>query len=350
MLLPRPITPSLLRAELGRLGCLVTERTLRSWRTKGLLPPLKPRGRGRGRGKENYWQSPKIIEQAAVVDELMKRNIPNDEARLIIWLLGFSVKADRVREAWLSCLGKLKIKLELKRTGIVKRRGSEFAAIEDELSALTAKFVPKLAAQFGLDRHQSAEILISLFGLTFERGYFPDTDFRFELTDLIAHANIIAADQLELKSADHFTVITKFIRDHISFKPVHSTVASASDSDFNHTHRRWRGLLKSVPRAIPELADDEASKFVAVGFGRLIAPVIMQFIRGGRTPQIDQSIAEITELIARSELAGIIGEMIRGNDIGPLDKMPFGQLFATLRTLGNIWDYHGFPFGMRPSK
>ena len=351
MRLPRPISPSELKVELCRRGHAVSERALIDWRQKGMLPLLQSRGRGQGKGKKYYWWSPRIIDHAAGVDELMKLNVPNDEARLIIWLSGFPVRAEKIREAWLSRLGKLETKLDLEKREIIEDRGSEFTAVEDEISALTAKYARKLAVQFGLDRDQSAQILIDLFGLIFKQGYSPDIDFPIETIDLIAQAKIIPPpDQLELKPTEHIAVITKFIRDHMSFSAVNSTVASTSDIGFNHAHRRWRRFLRILSRAMPDLADDKSGKFLAAGFGRLMVPVIIQLNRDGRTGQIDQSITIITQLITQTELAGIIGKIIQGNNIGPPDIMALGQLSAALLTLGNVWDYHDFPFAVLATK
>lgn len=345
MQLPRPITPSTLQDELLRRGRAVSSRALIDWRRMGLLPKLLSRGRGRGRGKENYWRSPKIIEQTILVDELMKLNIPNDRARLIIWLLGFPIKAHKVREAWLSSLGKLAHKQEAVRQKLIQKRESEFPEIEDELSALTAQFVRRVTVQFGMDRDQSAQILIYLFGLSFRRGYFPDIGLLHDLTAFIGKTGTIPSKQLEQEPEREFNIIVKFIGGRMSFSAVLNSVESAADIDFNHAHRRWRKLLKLVQRAIPELAD---KKYAAVGFGRLIVPVIMQLIGDGRTSQIDRSIGAITELIPRTELAGIIGELLLGNDIGQMEKMALGYLSATLGILGDIWDHHDFPFAVKP--
>jgi hypothetical protein len=42
-------------AELQSRGYHATERQLRDWRAKGLLPPLDLRSRGRGLGISRHW-------------------------------------------------------------------------------------------------------------------------------------------------------------------------------------------------------------------------------------------------------------------------------------------------------
>lgn len=336
----------MLEAQLRQRGRAVSARALVDWRQKGLLPQLQSRGRGRGRGKHNYWRSPKIIDQAILIGELMELNFPNDEALIIIWLLGFSVKPDRVRDAWLSRLKKLENKLDLERKKIIEDQEVGFIATEDEFSALTAKYARKLAEHFGFDLDQSAEILINLFGLIFKLGYVPDIDFLSGLAALVAPVLTMPPDQLEMILAKDFNATIKFVRDRMSFPAVYRSVALASNVNLTHAHRRWRTLLKFAPHVLPEAAGDKASKFALAGFGRLIMPVIAEFIRGGQTRQIDQTIAAIAELITRTDLAGIIGVLLRRNNIGPMDQIAVGYVSAALQNLGNIWRHRGFPFAV----
>jgi len=73
-------------AELQERGYHVTERQLRDWRAKGLLPRLHRRSQGRGLGILRYWEDNEVIlSQAMAVCDLLQRNGRTKWVPLGLW-------------------------------------------------------------------------------------------------------------------------------------------------------------------------------------------------------------------------------------------------------------------------
>jgi hypothetical protein len=96
-------------AELQSRGYHVTERQLRDWRAKGLLPALNLRSRGRGRGVVRHWgDKERILSQAMTVCDFLDRNGRAKWALLGLWFAGYEVKLETVRGLWLESLARTK--------------------------------------------------------------------------------------------------------------------------------------------------------------------------------------------------------------------------------------------------
>jgi hypothetical protein len=94
------------------LGVTLSARQVSSWRRVGLLPdfdlPARGRGRGLGRIPGSWLGGGKVIEQALAVNELLSRSCRVEDAYLPLWLLGYDVPADRVRDSLLWPLGHIR--------------------------------------------------------------------------------------------------------------------------------------------------------------------------------------------------------------------------------------------------
>lgn len=91
-------------AVLWRSGRPVTERALRDWVEKGLLPPRRRVGRGRGQGVAWVWTDRAIVRQAAIVDDLLTWHGRVATAGLPLWVLGYDVPVEAVRGQLLAFL------------------------------------------------------------------------------------------------------------------------------------------------------------------------------------------------------------------------------------------------------
>src|SRR5579862_6336362 len=101
------ISQTQLVAELQSRGYHVTERQLRDWRAKGLLPPLNLRSRGRGLGVVRNWgDNERILSQAITVCDFLDRNGHAKWALLGLWFAGYEVKLETVRGLWLESLAR----------------------------------------------------------------------------------------------------------------------------------------------------------------------------------------------------------------------------------------------------
>jgi hypothetical protein len=88
-----------LAAELARVG--VSDDQFRRWRGDGLLP--EPDRHSCGSGSVAVYER-SIIEQAAVVKELMRRYRRKDQVALGLFAMGWPIDIDRVRRAYLAWL------------------------------------------------------------------------------------------------------------------------------------------------------------------------------------------------------------------------------------------------------
>ena len=349
-MLPHLVTVIQIRSELCRHGYIVEERTLVSWRAKGVLPPLRSRGRGRRQGKLYFWRSPGIVDHALAVCRLRALKYPNDEIRLILGLAGFPVTPRSVHEAWLSCLGKLEFNLAKKRSKEIVRRGSDFPQIEDEISALTVGYVRELAAHFHLDQKEIAQLVIDFFGLIFRSGYWVDDEGVLDglpsLFPFIKTRFKYLYRELQIQDAlfeDHL----RFITNYCSFAAVKAVVSSTTEAELRSGCRRWRAILRIFRDRLDQLCvDRELQTFIGAGFGRILVPVMMLLIQHGKVSQIDATIREVSHFCSRHDFIKIFDRLARDNRIDEADKLALAQLVGTLSI---IWDHKGFPFSLSPS-
>src|SRR4051794_9993494 len=89
---------------LRRSGRPVTDRALRDWVAKGLLPARHRVGRGQGRGVDWVWCEPDIIRWAAAVHDLLRWHGRVRSTWLPLWALGFDVPVAEVRAQFLAFL------------------------------------------------------------------------------------------------------------------------------------------------------------------------------------------------------------------------------------------------------
>jgi hypothetical protein len=98
------LTQDELVAELHRRGYSdITARRVADWRVHDLLPPFNMIGGGRGQRKgreQSRWMDRDlVINQAIRVCELLPNYRSLDELRVPLWMLGYPVPADQVRQA-----------------------------------------------------------------------------------------------------------------------------------------------------------------------------------------------------------------------------------------------------------
>jgi hypothetical protein len=98
------LTQKALVAEMHRLGHYdVTERQVADWRRNDLLRPFDALGKGRGqhRGREcSSWSNGEaVLNQALWVRELIQIYGSVEDVYLPLWVLGYLVPLERVREA-----------------------------------------------------------------------------------------------------------------------------------------------------------------------------------------------------------------------------------------------------------
>ena len=342
MHLPRRITPRELRTELANAGRSVTLRTLRLWRTQGLLPPVIPEARkGYRRGRGQVWRSPSLLAQAATADRLRALNYPNDEARLFLWCAGFSVQPSNVRSAWLSRLGKIGLHLKKKRAAAVDKNNGPLLNKEDEAVALVSGGAGKLAKHFGLDRNLAIDSSVALFGIVFDEESPPDADLLYNLTDMLGSALQTSFGQDAPMVANEFARLLTFMRRTVTFDAVAALVSSASDADLCHTHRRWRWLVRIFKAIFPEIATDEKGQLIAMRAARTYFPIVVHLAHERKLDRLDQTLAQIDRFVAERDIRAMFGAALSKDGMSEGQKKDLATLVCRL---SEIWQYRRFPF------
>jgi len=138
------MTPSQLVDEMNRRGYDVSERRLRDWRDKGLLPALTTREKGRGLGRQFCWEDREILNRAITVYELLakRERFPNAHY-LELWFTGYAADYDVVRKTWLSSLR------STEQAWLNGASGSD--GIEDALAPSSALIGRKISVEEGLE-------------------------------------------------------------------------------------------------------------------------------------------------------------------------------------------------------
>ena len=103
------LTESGLILELDKLGVGgISKRKIAEWRKEALLPDFDIFGRGRGKGRgrtESVWEhSDLVIEQAKWIQRMRAGGIPHENLHLNLWMLGYSIDPEDVRESLLEPL------------------------------------------------------------------------------------------------------------------------------------------------------------------------------------------------------------------------------------------------------
>lgn len=99
----KPMTSADLMAELEGIGITRSARTLESWRSKGLLPPMTRKGQGRGSGARWFWEGD-VVDQAVAADYLLSVYRRTDVVVYGLWVSGFDVAPEAVRKNWLNLI------------------------------------------------------------------------------------------------------------------------------------------------------------------------------------------------------------------------------------------------------
>jgi len=230
-------------AELKERGYDVTERQVRDWRVKGLLPPLNSRGRGRALGVLRYWESDEIIlSQAMAVRDLLDRNGRTSWVPLGLWFAGFEVSLGTVRTLWLQSL--VRTRKEWLGTALSKEE------CEDAIGALSPRLVKGLSGQpWAKNVHLPWTRLEPLLVEALNAFFNPDPDAEIAIDKQIAdtvralmHQNPADHRCSEFVGVPELEKWLDFIRRNFSMDAMREIIATATDEDLAMAHNRWRSV------------------------------------------------------------------------------------------------------------
>jgi hypothetical protein len=175
------LTQDELLAELHRRGYNdMTERQVADWRRKDLLPPFDVtgggRGRRRGRERSSWSDGESVLDQALWVRELLQIYRSVESVRLRLWMLGYPIPLERVREA----LGEPLNEIANGIADAIENEARASGEIEDVIEEAAYNHVEEMrragAEALQMPQH-SLEAFLNVF---FNQGY-DLTDGAFEL-------------------------------------------------------------------------------------------------------------------------------------------------------------------------
>lgn len=272
-------------AVLQRAGYPITERQLRDWIDKEVLPHPTDHGRGQGKGKVYTWSDRTIIKQAAMVWELLcwygrMRPLP-----FMLWLLGFELPLSVVRQQVLQWVdGGIEQVLE----GVDLQDAEQIA---DRLSALAVQAHQRQRRQASIHERAAQEELLELYlNIRFNPFYTPsETALRQMLQELSStqqfHTRrgetVPPEPPLEVAQA-----ILQFLQQHLSQQCVAQAVSAASDAQLQQAREDFGRMLQMLDKLVAHRLHPQEYwqefKYTLVGnLGRFVIPFMLTLRREG---------------------------------------------------------------------
>jgi hypothetical protein len=300
------VSQTQLVAELKERGYDVTERQVRDWRVKGLLPPLNSRSRGRALGVLRYWESDEIIlSQAMAVCDLLDRNGRTKWVPLGLWFAGFKVSLGTVRTLWLESL--VRTRKEWLGTALSKEE------CEDAIGGLCPRLAKRLSDQpWARNAHLTWTRLEPLLVEALNAFFNPHSDTEFAIDKQLADAaraliyhNRAECECSEFVSESELEKWLDFIRRNFSFSAMLKIIPEATDDDLTAAHNRWRAVcevfkLLSASASGGTLSDDLRllGRRAAIQFGGLCIFGLLLLGRSGKGQLLDSRLEEARTTLA----------------------------------------------------
>ncbi len=300
------VSQTQLVSELQERGYHVTERQVRDWRAKGLLPPLNSRSRGRGLGVLRYWEGNEIIlSQAIAVSDLLDRNGRTRWVPLGLWFAGFEVNLGTVRTLWLESL--VRTRKEWLGTALSKEE------CEDAIGGLCPRLAKGLSDQpWARNAHlpwtRLEPLLVEVLNAFFNPH--PDTEIAIDkqLADAaraLMYHNRPECECSESVSESELEEWLDFIRRNFSFSAMLKVIPEATDDDLTAAHNRWRAVCEvftqlSASASGGTLSDDLRllGRRAAIQFGGLCIFGLLLLGRSGKGQLLDSRLEEARTTLA----------------------------------------------------
>ena len=294
------VSQTQLVAELRDRGYHVTERQLRDWRAKGLLPPLSSRSQGRGSGVLRYWEGKEIIlSQAIAVSDLLDSNGRTKWVPLGLWFAGFEVNLGTIRTLWLESLARTR--KEWIGTALSKEE------CEDALGGLCPRLAKGLSDQsWARDADLPWTRLEPLLFEVLNAFFNPHPDAEIAIDEQLAdtaralmYHNRADREGSEFVSEPALEEWLDFIHQNFSICAMREIIAVATDDDLTIAHNRWRSVLELFKRLCANasggtLSDDlrQLGRRAAFQFGGLCIFGLLLLHRNGKGQLLDSRLEE----------------------------------------------------------
>ncbi|PWT76537.1 MAG: hypothetical protein C5B59_06265 [Bacteroidetes bacterium] len=278
----------------------VNVRQITDWRTRDLLPRCDVRGAGRGRSlgrEESSWSDgQRIIEQSVWIIELLNLYGGYGYVYVPLWLLGYPVNLDRIREA---------LSGPLERTiSSFERDCTSECNMEDVLSDAAYKLAAKLQTEESEIVHVPADAIELMLNVFINPDYDLTDHGAFEAWQLWqeqcqrlqaswsrSSTHIVAADSL-----DSLLNLASKVKQYLSVAEIKCAVDEASYNDLREVgrdiqlmRRMWSMFTELLSRKMRDdiyLPQDLILR-LALGLGRIAIYVDISLRKNGYGPDID---------------------------------------------------------------
>jgi hypothetical protein len=300
------VSQTQLVSELQERGYHVTERQVRDWRAKGLLPPLNLSSRGRGLGVLRYWEGKEIIlSQAIAVSDLLDSNGRTKWVPLGLWFAGFEVNLGTVRTLWLESLARTR--KEWLGTALSKEE------CEDAIGGLCPRLAKGLSDQsWARNAHLPWTRLEPLLFEVLNAFFNPHPDDEIAIDEQLAdtvraliYHNRADRECSEFVSDPVLEEWFVFVRQNFSICAMRKIIAEATDDDLTVAHNRWRRVrelfrLLSANASGGTLSDDLRllGRRATIQFGGLCIFGLLLLGRSGKGQLLDSHLQEARTTLA----------------------------------------------------
>ena len=284
-----------LSQELERLGYPTSLRKLTDWRQKGLLPPLKRRGKGPAKGQSIYWQEPDILQRALLLSEAFNHHVTTERAALLLAFAGFDVDAKRTRKLWAKQLG------EMERQANGPRDINEYA--DDRFWDAGLKLAKQLHEIPGVDSGAVERLTVEgLKTVCAQDAFFYSPE---ELDGIAADINaffiaslqqkkIVGSIELKAQQVDRILALLRLL---FGFSEINILVTGCSIEQFRGAMRYLRELVGIAERSAVTFADDAQKLQMAFSvraiFRSVLGPILLtlflRMINEGHETRLKQS-------------------------------------------------------------
>jgi len=317
----RAMTQDELLTEMGWRGHDdVTERQVADWRRKDLLPPFDVAGGGRGRrrGRErSSWTNGKaVLNQALWVRKLLQIYRSKESIRLPLWVLGYPVPLNRVREALGGPLSEIANEI----AEAIENEARASGEIEDMIGEATYQHVEEMRREGAQALLLPQHSLEALFNVFLNQGYdLTDGAFELGVEEMREYEAAMRQRQDAARAAEglsdgdrarqddsleSFIERAPFIKQYFSLHQLKQAVDECTDSDLRAVQRDLsylRGMVlllrKIMMILMREIPDEYKPKWEdrlrpILSFGRLVILADLSLRRNGYAGKIDYFLPE----------------------------------------------------------
>lgn len=347
------LTEDGLVARLGELGYLgVTKRRVAAWRGQELIPRFDVIGAGRGqslgRGPSGWSNGEAVICQAAEVCKLLKSYSALAELHFPLWVLGYPIPLERVREA---LDGPLDATMEF-----IEAEGGNRGEIEDKIGDDAFEFSRVIERSNIMSVPVPQDAIETFSNLLLNRKYdLTDTPFEDGLRSLQEFdsefqqkAEAVFADRFPAKQAVEvsddgmYTIFdnASFINEYLSVEALKKAVDECSDEDlvavqrYLATGREVMDVLKEVVELFevyfpPEFRLAEVDRTMIFTGAKLCVWSLLSLRRKGFGDLIEMCLAEIIKELPRELNEEVVREIkAAGPEIASLLEICLEQVMS----------------------